>query len=92
MSILARFSPNSVTVEKYEESIRRLEGEDFEWPPDGMEFHACFGDRDSIRVSEVWASQEQFDAFGERLMPILADLGIEVSPPEILEVHNTIKP
>jgi hypothetical protein len=31
----------------------------------------------------------QFEKFGERLMPILADMGIEVNPPEVLEVHNT---
>ena len=30
------------------------------------------------------------DAFGARLMPILADLGINPGEPEILEVHNII--
>ena len=92
MSILARFTPVSVTVEKYEESIRRLEEGDFEWPPDGLEYHVCFGPSDNIRVSEIWASEEQFAAFGEHLMPVLADIGIEVSPPEMMEVHNTIRP
>ena len=37
-------------------------------------------------------SCEQFEAFGERLLPILAEAGIEFSgPPEIFEVHNTVK-
>jgi hypothetical protein len=32
------------------------------------------------------------DAFGERLMPILADVGIEYSAePEIFEVHNIVR-
>jgi hypothetical protein len=32
------------------------------------------------------------EAYGERLMPILADTGIELSgEPEIFEVHNLIK-
>ena len=45
-----------------------------------------------MRVSEIWDSREQFEAFGERLMPILADVGIEFSdPPEIFEVHNSVK-
>jgi len=92
MSILARFTPVSVTVEKYEESIRRLEEADFDWPPDGLEYHVCFGPSDNIRVSEIWASEEQFAAFGEHLMPLLAEIGIEVSPPEMMEVHNTVKP
>jgi hypothetical protein len=32
------------------------------------------------------------DTFGERLMPILADVGIEFSGgPEVFEVHNIIR-
>ena len=35
---------------------------------------------------------EKFEAFGERLMPILAEGGIELAgPPEILEIHNIIR-
>jgi hypothetical protein len=45
-----------------------------------------------MRVSEIWDSPEQLQAFGERLMPILADIGIEFSgEPEIVEVHNIIR-
>ena len=44
------------------------------------------------RGREIWDSREQFKTFGERLMPILADTGIEFSgEPEIFEVHNIIK-
>ena len=45
-----------------------------------------------MRVSKIWDSREQMDAFGERLMPILAGVGIEFSGgPEIFEAHNIIK-
>jgi hypothetical protein len=44
-----------------------------------------------FRVSEIWDSREQFDAFGERLMPVLKDVGIEPGKPEMLEIHNIIK-
>jgi hypothetical protein len=44
----------------------------------------------NLRVSEIWDSQEKFEAFGQRLMPMLADVGIDPGKPEILEVHNTI--
>jgi hypothetical protein len=45
-----------------------------------------------LRVSEIWDSREQLAAFGERLMPILAEIGIEFSgEPEISEVHNIVK-
>ncbi len=90
MSVLVRFAPESVTTtDQYDETIRRLEeGGDF--PPDGLEFHCCFVVDGNIRVSEVWDSREQFDAFGERLMPLLADVGIDPGEPELLEVYNTI--
>jgi hypothetical protein len=90
MSILARFTPRSLTAQKYEEATRRLE-ESGDWPPDGLEYHVFFGPDDDLRVSEIWDSQEQLDAFGERLMPVLADVGIEPGEPELLEVHNIIK-
>jgi hypothetical protein len=92
MSILARFTPTNLTMESYGEANRRLEEAGL-WPdPDGLEYHVCFGPEGSLRVSEIWDSREQMDAFGERLMPILADVGIEFSgEPEILDVHNTVK-
>ena len=90
MSVLARFTPRSLTVQKYEEVTRRLE-ESGHWPPDGMELHVLFGPEDNLRVSEIWDSQEQLEAFGEHLMPVLADIGIEAGEPEFLEVHNIVK-
>ena len=91
MSVVARFQPTNLTTEKYEESVRRLK-EAGEFPPDGMEYHVFFGSEGDLHVSEIWDSREQMQAFGERLMPILADIGVEFSgEPEIFDVHNTIK-
>src|SRR5439155_2726460 len=70
MSVLIRFTPTSPTPTKlYDESIRRLE-ETGEFPPDGMELHCAFVVDGNVRVSEIWDSREQLDAFGERLMPL----------------------
>jgi hypothetical protein len=89
--ILARFTPASnVTTEQYDESIRRLE-ESGDWLPDGLDFHVAFKSDGKFRVSEIWDSREQFDAFGERLMPVLKDIGIDPGEPEMLEIHNLIK-
>jgi hypothetical protein len=44
-----------------------------------------------LRVSEIWESQQQFEAFGERLMPLLNEVGIDPGQPEILQIHNIIK-
>ena len=90
MSILARFTPSSLTAEQYDETVRKLEeGGDF--PPDGLDLHVCFGDDGNLKVSEVWDSQEKFEAFGERLGPILEEAGIDAGEPEMVEVHNIIK-
>ena len=92
MSIVVRFSPTSLTSEKYDASLRRLEEAEGAFPPDGLDYHVCFGSEGNLRVSEIWDSREQLEAFGERLMPLLAEAGIEFSAePEIFEVHNIIK-
>ena len=92
MSIVVRFNPTSLTTEKYDDAIRRHEEAGIELPPDGMDYHVCFGSDGDLRVSEIWNSRKQFEAYGERLMPLLADAGIEFSDePKIFEVHNTVK-
>jgi hypothetical protein len=92
MSIVVRFNPANLTTEKYDESLRRLEEADVKSPPEGLDYHVCFGSEGSLHVSEIWDSREQLAAFGEKLMPILADAGIEFSgEPEIFEIHNSIK-
>src|SRR5436309_7917929 len=91
--VLARFTgAPSVSAEKYDETIKRLKASESQWPPDGLAYHVAFNSGGSFRVSEIWDSQEQFDAFGARLMPVLSESGIELAgPPEIIEIHNVIK-
>jgi len=91
-SVLARFTPVAgVTMEQYDETVRRLEKAG-DWLPDGLAYHVAFKSNGTLRVSEIWDSQEQLDAFSERLMPILSDVGIELSgKPEMLEIHNILK-
>lgn len=92
MSIVVRFNPTNVDRAKYDESLRRLEEAGL-WPdPAGLELHVAFGDENNMKVSEIWSSREQFQAYGESLMPVLTDLGIEFSgEPEVFEVHNLVK-
>lgn len=91
MSLVVRFYPTNLTKEKYDESTRLLEGVGA-WPPDGLEYHVFFGPEGDTRVSEIWDSQEKLEAFGEVLMPILQEQGIEFSrEPEIFEAHKIVK-
>jgi hypothetical protein len=92
VTILVRFTgAPSMTGEKYDEVMPRIEaGGDF--PPDGLDYHVAFSSGGSFRVSEIWDSKEQFEAFGERLMKILDENGVELAgPPEVIEIHNVIK-
>jgi hypothetical protein len=90
MSVLIRFAPASLTAEQYDESRRRLE-EAGHFPADGLDYHVCFGSDGNLRVSEIWDSQEQLEAFGERLRPVLAEVGIDPGEPELLEIHSIVK-
>jgi hypothetical protein len=92
MSIVVRFTPpGAPTTEQYDEAIRRLQ-EAGDFPPEGLDYHVCFiSDEGNLRVGEVWDSREQFDTYGEVLMPVLADMGIDPGEPEVREVHNIIR-
>ena len=70
--------------------MRRLYEEGV-FPAEGLDYEICFGSEGNLKVSQVWDSQEQLDAFGARLRPILAELGIDPGEPELVEVHNIIR-
>jgi hypothetical protein len=90
MSIVVRFHPTNLTAEKYDESHPKVEAAGF--PADGLDYHVCFGSPEQLVVSEIWDSREQFEAWGEKLMPVLAEFGIEFGgEPEVFEVHNLVK-
>lgn len=92
MSIVVRYHPASLTAEKYEATNAELQAAGLEWPADGLDYHVCFGDDGNLMVSEIWDSREQWEAFGERLMPLLAEAGIEMSAePEVFEVQEITK-
>jgi hypothetical protein len=92
MSIVVRYEPvPASTVAQYDEVMRRLE-ESGEMPADGFDYHVAFLSDGQLLVSEVWDSQEQLQQFGERIMPLLADVALEHSgQPAILQVHNIVR-
>ena len=42
----------------------------------------------TIQVFDVWESMEQFQKFGETLVPILNKLGVDPGEPQVSTVHN----
>ena len=89
MAIGYYFSPQNMSTEQYDETLRRLD-EAAAATPDGRLVHVVFKDNQSggLHVFDVWESEEKFDAFGQKLMPILGELGVDPGQPEKVEVHN----
>ena len=90
MSIVVRFTPAGLTTEKYDRARRMLE-EQGAFPPEGLDYHVCFGPDGDLRVSEIWDSEEQFRSFLGRLESALNEAGVEFSDPEVYEVRELQK-
>ena len=90
MAITVIVTPLSMDARQYDEIIKRLENAGASAPP-GRLSHVCFGTGTSLRVVDVWESQDAFNAFGQTLIPILQQVGVDPGQPEVVEVHNIIQ-
>ena len=90
MALAIYFPVEGFTTEKYDQVLRRLE-EEGQGSPDGRTYHCSFKAGEGLHVFDVWDSQETFDAFGETLVPILGEAGVELPKPEIAEAYNIIE-
>jgi hypothetical protein len=83
------FQPTGFTTAQYDEAIRRLEaaGAGFGSVP-GRRFHCAMEVDGQVQVFDVWESMEQFEAFGEKLVPIMSEMGADPGQPQVLSVHN----
>lgn len=89
MAIGMYFHPTSLTTQQYDEAIRELDAAGAGRPA-GRLHHSCFGTDGELMVYEVWESQEAFDQFGQVLMPILREVGIDPGAPDVMPIHNMI--
>jgi hypothetical protein len=86
MVVVAVFQDPSLTQERYEQSVNKLTGgksrveSPADWPVEGLLVHVAGQGKDGFRVVDVWDSEESFQAFGEVILPILEELGIDVQP------------
>ncbi len=90
MSLGFYFSPSAMSAKQYDTCIRKLEAAGA-GNPAGRLYHACFGPADKLCVFDVWDSQQSFDRFGQVLMPILKEIGIDPGPPQVMPIHNVIR-
>ncbi|MFD3532797.1 hypothetical protein [Streptomyces sp. NPDC058664] len=88
MAIFVHAVLSGVTTEQYDTLNAKLQ----ETPDifDGCVSHACVATDDGLEVFDVWESEQQMNAFAERMMPVATGLGWPVtqSEPRILRVHN----
>jgi hypothetical protein len=91
MAIAMYFNPPSFSAAQYDDVDAALDEAGVRAPA-ARTVHVCFGEGDNLQVFDVWESQEAFDAFGETLMPILAERGIDPGEPMVAPVHNIIFP
>jgi len=89
MSFVLRFTPKGLTAAKYDEVIKKLDAAGA-GAPKGRSYHVCFGDPNNLFVSDIWDNMEDFQAFGQTLLPIMSSLGLDPGQPVILPVHNVI--
>lgn len=84
----------TVTQETYEEAVRRLtDGRGVttpaDWPVEGLLVHAAGQGPHGFRVVDVWESEDACRRFGEKLLPILQDVGIS-DEPEVYPAHTFV--
>jgi hypothetical protein len=91
MALGIYFPVKNMPAEKFAEVHRQLASIGQDNPP-GRTFHAGFHVGDRIQVFDVWDSEEAFAAFGEHLMPILAQLGIDPGEPQISQIELLVTP
>jgi hypothetical protein len=83
---------DGVTRENYEETVRRLTGGKTrmesrdDWPVDGLLMHSAGESPNGFRIVDVWESEDAARQFGERLMPIAREIGIQAEP-EMYPAH-----
>ena len=90
MSILATFSPPSMTAEQYDQIVKRLYDDGIQ-PAPGLNTEIAYGSGDQLKVLVLFESIEKFEAFGARLGPILEEFKMDPGGPTIFEVHNVIQ-
>ena len=89
MALGLYFQPAGFTPAVYNDVIKHLDdaGAGFGSVP-GRTFHCAMEVDGSIHVFDVWESMEQFEKFGETLLPIMSKLGADPGQPQVMTVYN----
>ena len=94
MPIVAVFEGPALTQKVYEQSVRKVTGGKSletpgDWPVEGLLVHAAGQGKNSFRVVDVWESEAAFQRFGETIVPILKELGVDIEP-DVYPTHTFV--
>ena len=84
------FSPSSFSTAQYDEALAKLEAAGA-GAPTGRLYHVALETDGQIQVFDVWDSQENFEAFGATLVPIMTELDSDPGAPMVASVYNVIE-
>ncbi len=89
MALGIYFTPQGFTPAIYDKVVQELDnaGLGFGSTP-GRTFHCAMDVGGSIQVFDVWESMEQFEKFGETMIPTMKKLGVDPGEPQVTTVHN----
>ncbi|HZU72100.1 MAG TPA: hypothetical protein VE990_04945 [Acidimicrobiales bacterium] len=88
MAVAVYIHPKGMTLAQYHEVHKRLEAAGVGLRnQEGRLHHCCFGEDGALMIFDVWESAEAFEAFGQKMVPIVTELGIDVGQPAVLPVH-----
>jgi hypothetical protein len=95
MEVMAIHRTPSLTRERYEQVVRDLTGAEGRAESaeameiEGLLVHAAAETEEGFAIFDIFASQEAFDRFSERVGPIARAAGIE-EPPRAYPIHTYI--
>jgi len=67
--ICVTFGPVPMTREQY-----HAIGEQIPEPPDGREYHVCYGEDGALYVTEIWSSERDLHRHNAALAEVLVDV------------------
>lgn len=95
MAVVLVHQGPGLTQENYEEVVRRVsDGKSRmespgDWPVEGLLVHAAGEGESGFRVVDVWESEEAAQRFGEKLTPILREVGVSTDV-ELYPAHTFV--
>ena len=90
MAVAVVIECKGATLDQYDQVLAKMGRTPGGRGAPGSLFHWVTATEDGIRVTDVWQTREQFEAFaGEQIGPLTVEVGFP-SPPEITfhDVHN----